>query len=587
VISFAVELLPVCLFTVLSVVAGAVRVAGRAARGGGWRLSVWRPSRTTGDLLVASRSVTPLWNASAISGEYISAAAFLGTAGLVLIYGADILWLPIGAAAGYLVLQAFVTAPLRRSGAYTLSDFAEWRFGSRPVRHSVSVCVCFVGWFYLLPQFQGAGVTLRVVAGLPAWVGWASVVAVVLTVVLLGGMRSITVIQAFQFWLKLVAVAVPLLALVAVWRLDGAPDPAQPTLPTFVRETAVGVDADIMVRAPLDEAAQITGVVDGRRYGGQWATLTAGPHSVREGTRLVFPAGAAVPHAARLPVQRGDTWADPLGPDTPHPLFATYSALVGMLLGTMGLPHVVVRFYTSTCGRAARRTAATVPLLLALFYLFPTLYGALGRLYTPELLMTGDGDATILVLPQRLIPGLPGTFLTGLLAAGAFTAFTSTSCGIAVAVGGTISQCLLRGGVRAFRAGVLTAVAVPLSLVLWIGPLGSASLVTLAFAVSACSLCPLLVLGVWWRRFTSAGAVAGVAMGCVLAVVAALSQIFVGPQEGWWGALLREPSIAIVPVTFGVMVLVSLLTPGRVPLSADKAMARLHLPEEPALDRSR
>jgi Na+(H+)/acetate symporter ActP len=584
VISPLAGLLSVCAFAVMSVVTGAVRLVGRLGRFG---LTRWPPSRTTSDLLVASRSVTPFWNASAISGEYISAAAFLGTAGLVLIYGADILWLPIGAAAGYVVLQAFVTAPLRRSGAYTLSDFAEWRFGSRWVRRSVSMCVCFVGWFYMLPQFQGAGVTLRVVAGLPVWVGWGSVVAVVLAVVLMGGMRSITVVQALQFWLKLVAVAIPLLVLVAVWRLDGTPDPSRHQLPSFTRPTTVGVDTDVMVRAPLDAAVRITGVVDGKRHDGDWTTLTAGPHSVREGTRLLFPAGAAVPHAARLPVQHGDTWANPVGHDSPHPLFATYSALVSMLLGTMGLPHVIVRFYTNTCGRAARRTAATVPVLLALFYIFPTLYGVLGRLYTPELLMTGDGDATILVLPHRLVPGLLGTLLTGLLAAGAFAAFTSTSCGIAVAVGGTISQCVLRGGAFGFRIGVLLAVAVPLSLVLWIGPLGSAGLVTLAFAVSACSLCPLLVLGVWWRRFTSAGAGAGVAVGCALAVLAALVQILGGPREGWWGALLRQPSIAIVPVTFAVMVLVSLLTPGRVPARTDQAMARLHLPEELVLDRSR
>lgn len=551
------------------------------------RRGFWQPSRSTSDLLVASRSVTPLWNASAISGEYISAAAFLGTAGLVLIYGAQILWLPIGAAAGYLVLQALVTAPLRRSGAYTLSDFAEWRFGSLWVRRSVSGCVCFVGWFYMLPQFQGAGVTLRVVAGLPDWVGWASVVTVVLAAVLMRGMRSITVVQALQFWLKLVAVAVPLLALLAVWRLDGTPDPSQHRLPAFPRATTVGLDADAMIRAPQAVPVKITGVVDGKRYGGIWTRLAAGRHAVGEGTRLGFPAGAVVPHAARLPVRHGDTWADPLGRDTPHPLFATYSALVGMLLGTMGLPHIVVRFYTNTCGRAARRTAATVPLLLALFYVFPTLYGALGRVYTPDLLTTGDADATMLLLPQRLVPGLLGAVLTGLLAAGAFAAFTSTSCGIAVAVGGTISQGVLRGGPTGFRVGALFAVAVPLSLVLWISPLGAAELVMLAFAVSACSLCPLLVLGVWWRRFTSAGAGAGLAVGCGLAVVAALCQIFGGPREGWWGVLLRQPVIAVVPITFAVMVLVSLATPKRIPADAEQAMARLHLPEELVLDRSR
>jgi Na+(H+)/acetate symporter ActP len=246
-----------------------------------------------------------------------------------------------------------------------------------------------------------------------------------------------------------------------------------------------------------------------------------------------------------------------------------------------------VRFYPNTCGRAARRTAAIVPALLALFCIFPTLYGALGRLYTPGLLMTGDGDATILMLPHRLAPGMPGSLLTGLIAAGAFAAFTSASCGIVVAIGGSISQCVPRGGVRSFRVGTLIAITVPLTLVAWIGPLGSAGLVTLACAVSACSLCPLLILGVWWRRLTPVGATAGLVVGCALAVMAALAHIFDGPRDGWSGALLAQPTIVIVPVTFAVMVLVSLLTPLRVPAGVDRAMARLHLPEALTTDRFR
>ncbi|MFD0532543.1 hypothetical protein ACFQY7_00680 [Actinomadura luteofluorescens] len=185
-----------------------------------------RSACTASDLLVASRGVTPWRNASAIGGEYLSAAAFLGTAGLVLAYGADMLWLPVAATAGHVLLLAFVTAPLRRSGAYTVSDFAEWRLGSPAVRRIVTCCVCFIGWFYLLPQFQGAGVTLRVMTGAPVWAGWAVVVAVTLLLVASGGMCSITAVQSIQFWVKLVALAVPALALLAMWQMDGRPDPS-------------------------------------------------------------------------------------------------------------------------------------------------------------------------------------------------------------------------------------------------------------------------------------------------------------------------------------------------------------------------
>src|SRR3954452_20558014 len=125
---------------------------------GTWGL---RFSRTTSDFFVASRSVRPVLNASAIGGEYLSAASFLGVAGLVLVFGADMLWYPVGWTAGYLVLLVLVAAPLRRSGAYTLPDFAEARLGSRTVRSACSVLVVCIGWLYLVPQLQGAGLTLR------------------------------------------------------------------------------------------------------------------------------------------------------------------------------------------------------------------------------------------------------------------------------------------------------------------------------------------------------------------------------------------------------------------------------------------
>ena len=104
-----------------------------------------RISRTTGDFYVASRTVRPWWNASAIGGEYLSAASFLGIAGLVLMSGVDALWFPIGYTAGYLMLLLFVAAPLRRSGAYTIPDFAQARLESLSARRITSLLVIAVG----------------------------------------------------------------------------------------------------------------------------------------------------------------------------------------------------------------------------------------------------------------------------------------------------------------------------------------------------------------------------------------------------------------------------------------------------------
>ena len=130
-----------------------------------------RVARTTGDFYVAARSVPAWWNASAISGEYLSAASFLGVAGLILAGGADSVWFPVGYAVGYVLLLALVSAPLRRSGAYTLPDFCEARLRSAAVRTAASVLVVVIGWLYVVPQLQGAGLALQTILGTPLWVG--------------------------------------------------------------------------------------------------------------------------------------------------------------------------------------------------------------------------------------------------------------------------------------------------------------------------------------------------------------------------------------------------------------------------------
>src|SRR6187200_719948 len=165
-----------------------------------------------------------------------------------------------------------------------------------------------------MPQFQGAGLSLGTVAGTAPWVGGLLVGAVVLVNVFFGGMRSITFVQAFQYWLKLTALLVPVMFLLAVWVGDGAVSPA---------------------------------------------------------------AGADV------------AWVSPLDPADPHALYTTYSIIVATFLGTMGLPHVVVRFYTNPDGRSARRTTLVVLALLGIFYVLPPVYAALGRIYAPDLVASG------------------------------------------------------------------------------------------------------------------------------------------------------------------------------------------------------
>src|SRR5699024_264171 len=137
----------------------------------------------------------------------------------------------------------------------------------------------------------------------------------------------------------------------------------------------------------------------------------AGVHRISAGTAVDFPAGAAVPIPTRAPGE-ADSWGRPGGGfGGPHPLFQVLSLMVGIFLGTMGLPHVLVRFYTHPDGRAARATALSVIALLGVFYLFPTLLGAATRLLAPQLLLTGASDAAILLLPGAVVGGPGGAAL--------------------------------------------------------------------------------------------------------------------------------------------------------------------------------
>jgi Na+(H+)/acetate symporter ActP len=541
-----------------------------------------RISRTTSDFYVASRTVNPGLNAAAISGEYLSAASFLGIAGLLLVYGPNMLWYPFGFTAGYLVLLLLVAAPLRRSGAYTLPDFAEARLESRYVHRIASVFVVGVGWLYLVPQLQGAGLTLNVITGAPRWTGALLVAVVVTVIVAAGGMRSITFVQAFQYWLKLTALFVPAVFLLLAWQSHGDHASVGRQL-TFHERTHVTLSssADLSVAQP--ERITVTGTVDGRRYDAAPVTLTPGRHRVGQGARLDFPAGARLPGTDVISGGRV-TWSTESGPQ-PHTLYTTYSLIIATLLGTMGLPHVVVRFYTSPNGSAARRTTVVVLALIGTFYLLPPVYGLLARVYAPDLVLTGDSDAAVLVLPARVIGGVTGELLGALLSAGAFAAFLATASGLTIAVTGVLTQHVLPSrnrpawGIRRFRWVTLLATGVPAVAQTLVGDLPVADSVGMAFALSASAFCPLLVLGIWWRRLTPQGAAAGLVIGGGAAFAAVVATIGGGIGGGWWYTLLASPAVWSVPLAFAAVVLVSLATRRSVPAGTDAMMTRLHLPE--------
>jgi cation/acetate symporter len=565
-------------------------------------LGIWatRVVRTTPDYFIASRAVGPLMNASAISGEYLSAASFLGVAGMVMYFGYDALWYPAGYAAGYLFLLLFVAAPLRRFGAYTIPDFAEGRFDSPLFRRIAVAFVLVIGIFYLLPQMKGAGLTVHTITGAPYWVGVVLVGGVMTLNVALGGMKGITLVQAFQYWVKAFAISLPVFVLMAVFGSYGdhfgrAADSAPLVYPRdAVVDLAPGsrLDLPASVNIVLEAGGPLV-LADGRSETAPGATIVApaGPLSAPNGATLGIEAGQPVLGAAP-----GGGWASPFGPLSTaqgFPLLFTYSLMIATIFGTAGLPHILVRFYTNRDGQAARQTTLVVLALIGAFYLFPPLFGTIGRVQLPELYASGRSDAMVLEMPG-LVGGPTGDILRAVTAAGAFAAFMSTASGLLVAVSGALAHDLyartLRPGAtmrqrrRAFQLAALASGGIAILAGLQVERFYINMLVGWAFAIAASSFFPLLVLGIWWKRLTMLGAALGTCLGGLAASLSILVTMWRGETLALFpdtplDTLLAQPAIWSIPVAFTAMIVGSLATADRVPADVNLKMMRMHVPE--------
>ena len=225
--------------------------------------------------------------------------------------------------------------------------------------------------------------------------------------------------------------------------------------------------------------------------------------------------------------------------------------------------------------------------LLGVFYLLPTIYGVLGRIYAGDLIDAGRADAVVLELPGRMIGGSGGELLGALLTAGAFGAFLSTSSGLTMSIAGVVGQGIARTGaistITALRLAAAACVTVPLVLALTANRLPVANSVTFAFALAASTFCPLLVLGIWWRGLTAKGAIAGLIGGGLCAGLAPVLTMARQP-EGWFGLLMSQPAAWSVPVGFALMIGVSLITRADIPTNVARTMVRLHTPERLDVD---
>jgi cation/acetate symporter len=543
-----------------------------ASMGVGW-LGV-RTLRGTEDFLVASRTLSPRVNATAVAGEYLSAASFLGVAGAVMKLGVGAMWYPIGYTAGYVTLLVLVAAPLRRFGGFTVPDFIEGRLGSLPLRRVVAGVAFLISGLYVVPQLKGAGLVLADVIGIPYPVGVMATGAIIAVVVAVGGMRSATYLQAFEYAVKVGCVAVPAVVLLIALHPFGA-SVLRPDGTVFPRSTTVHLTAATSLTAV--EATPLT-------IEGGPSALPVGTTRFAAGTRLGFAAGERVPAVTGQQQAGGPAWRRPLLnlPGLGHPLFTTWAVLLTLTLGTAGLPHILVRFGTNPTGQQARRTAVVTVGLVGFFYLFPTVFGLLGRAFAPQLYLTAGTDSVVAVLPGIALR-TGGGMLTALTAAGAFAAFLSTSTGLLLTAGSAIGRDVApRFGTRAqgvavLRYGIVVATLAAIGVSLATRGVDISVCVGWAFTLATSTLMPLLVLSIWNDRLSPWGALAGVLLGAGLAVAAVGTSLLHVFGPGWPAAVLANPAPGILVLVVLTMLLVSARTPRAVGVTDSiAALARMH-----------
>jgi cation/acetate symporter len=461
-----------------------------------------RRTRSAEHFYAAGRSVTGFQNGLALAGDYMSAASFLGIAGLVSLSGFDGLIYSIGFLVGWPVVMFLIAEPLRNLGRYTFADVVAYRLGQRPVRIAAAFGTLAVVCFYLIAQMVGAGNLIRLLFGLRYETAVAIVGAVMLAYVLFGGMLATTWVQIVKAVLLMAGAF--LLALMVLLRFGGNP------------------------LALFAAAAE--------RYGP--AVLAPG--------RLV-----------------SDPWdAVSLG--------------LALMLGTAGLPHILMRFYTVPDARTARTSVSYATGFIGAFYLLTFVLGFGAMVLVGQDAIRAVDTGGNMAAPL-LAEAVGGTGFLGFIAAVAFATILAVVAGLTLSGAAALSHDLWVNVVRGHRATegeqlrvarIATVLLGILSIGLGIAFKGQnvAYMVGLAFAIAASANFPALVLSIFWRGFTTRGAQASMLVGTASALVLIyLSPTIQVKMLGHASAPfpLPNPGLVTIPLSFLVGVAVSRLWPER------------------------
>lgn len=562
-----------------------------------------RFTRTTADFYLAGRKVGSFSNASAISGDYLSAASFLGVAGAVYASGLDGVWYAAGFAGGFMVVVLFIASALRRFGEYTVADFAFGRFGSNRIRLITVIAVLLTSLFYMAPQMFGAGTTWQVLVGQgffgmdPYTTGVVVVAGIIAFYVAVGGMKGTTLNQIFQFWW--LAFAMTMVVIFAFGNGFNYPKAVADASAQPIVNTKQMTVAELTTPNPATGKTPYEAAV-GIMTADEIATVGAFIESDAEGKIPV-----ALPSANKLHELRAMLFREP---GHRYNLFDQFSMVLALVLGTAGLPHILNRYYTNPSGAAARRSTFWVLVFIGMFYIFAPIAGLAGLGFIKEYL-AGGGTLNVttvhglLVKPDQVMPALAeilgGQWLMGIVSAGAFAAMFSTVGGLLIAAASAIGHDVYEKYVnpnaseaKRVAVGKISVLSFAL-LALGIGlaiprfgldqayPALIAMMVTWAFAVGASAFVPMLLTGIWWKGTTEKGATAGMVVG----LVSAISIIFLNIMQqlgtigkegvlGFFGAL-TFPVLFTFPLGLLTIIIVSKLD-GQLPKNVDQIWMRIH-----------
>jgi cation/acetate symporter len=495
-------------------------------------ITVWasRHTRNATDFYAGGRGFSGLQNGMAIGGDYMSAASFLGIAGLIALNGYDGFLYSIGFLVAWLVALLLVAEMMRNSGKYTMADVLAFRMKQAPVRTAASVSTVVVSIFYLLAQMVGAGTLVNLLLKISkgsTFLGMSATTAQIVTIVLIGalmivyvtfgGMKGTTYVQIVKAFLLMGGALI--MTVLVLWHYKGN------------------------ISSLLGDAAS---------------------HSLAKPPENFLKPGQLYGKEAATSLQTFYNKADLL------------SLGLALVLGTAGLPHILIRFYTVPSARVARRSVLWAIGIIGTFYLFTLALGfGAAALVTTNAVKTASASGNTAapqlaeVLGQKYFGGdIGGVVFLAVIAAVAFATILAVVAGLTLASSSSIAHDVYANVIRkgnaserqevvVARGSALIIGAIAIALGILARDLNVAFLVALAFAVAASGNLPAILYSLFWKRFNTTGAVSAIYGGLIAAVVLVIfsptvsgptSPIF--PHQDFHWFPLTNPGIISIPFGF-------------------------------------